>query len=70
MQDAKLQGLLVDYQNTVLKAQKEVEDGLATFLQFAGAGRLSAPERRRRESALDIALIEFNAGHPRLHHRC
>ena len=33
VEDAKLQGLLVDYQNTVLKAQKEVEDGLATFLQ-------------------------------------
>ena len=71
VQDAKLQGLLVDYQNTVLKAQKEVEDGLATYLQFAGTGRLSAAERRRRrEAALEIALIEFNAGNPRFHHRC
>ena len=33
VQDAKLQGLLVDYQNAVLKAQKDVEDGLAKFLQ-------------------------------------
>ena len=48
VQDAKLQALLVDYQNTVLKAQKEVEDGLAHFLQSRRAGRLSAPERRRR----------------------
>jgi outer membrane protein TolC len=28
-----LQQLLVDYQNTVLKAQQEVDDGLATYSQ-------------------------------------
>src|SRR5436190_15463451 len=32
VQDAKLQGFLVDYQNAVLKAQQQVEDGLASFL--------------------------------------
>jgi NodT family efflux transporter outer membrane factor (OMF) lipoprotein len=31
LQDALLQQLLVDYQNTVLKAQQEVDDGLATY---------------------------------------
>jgi Outer membrane efflux protein len=33
LQDAKLQQLLVDYQNTVLKAQQQVDDGISTFLQ-------------------------------------
>lgn len=33
LQDALLQQLLVDYQNTVLKAQQEVDDGLATYSQ-------------------------------------
>ena len=30
--------LLIDYQNTVLKAQQEVENGLAAFLQGRQAG--------------------------------
>jgi outer membrane protein TolC len=33
LQDAKLQQLLVDYQNTVLKAQQQVDDGISAFLQ-------------------------------------
>ena len=32
-QDAKFQELLVDYQNTVLKAQQEVENGITEFSQ-------------------------------------
>ena len=62
VQDAKLQQLLVDYQNTVLKAQKEVEDGLATFLdsqqQVADLRRSVAAAN----SAYGIALIEYNLG--------
>lgn len=33
VQDAALQALLVQYQNSVLTAQQQVEDGLATFLE-------------------------------------
>ena len=33
LQDAKLQQLLVDYQNAVLKAQQQVDDGISAFLQ-------------------------------------
>jgi outer membrane protein TolC len=33
LQDAKLQQLLVDYQNTVLNAQQEVDNGIALFVQ-------------------------------------
>src|SRR5260221_8967202 len=33
VQDAKFQEALITYQNTVLNAQKEVEDGLNTFIQ-------------------------------------
>src|SRR5262249_15083159 len=32
-QDAELQAMLLDYQNTVLKAQREVENGLGGFMQ-------------------------------------
>ena len=41
VQDAELQALLIDYKNTVLKAQREVEDGLAGFVAGTPAGRLS-----------------------------
>ena len=62
VQDAKLQGLLVDYQNTVLKAQKEVEDGLASFLQ----GREQVEYLRRSaaaaEAALGLAILQWNLG--------
>ena len=62
VQDAKLQGLLVDYQNTVLKAQKEVEDGLASFLQ----GREQVEYLRRSvaaaNAALGLAILQWNLG--------
>ena len=52
VQDAKLQELLVDYQNSVLTAQQQVEDGLATFPAIAQGGRrfaapASPPPTRR-----------------------
>jgi NodT family efflux transporter outer membrane factor (OMF) lipoprotein len=62
VQDAKLQGLLVDYQNTVLKAQKEVEDGLATFYDSQRQVVYLRQSVAAAQSALGIALIEYNLG--------
>jgi NodT family efflux transporter outer membrane factor (OMF) lipoprotein len=62
VQDAKLQGLLVDYQNTVLKAQKEVEDGLATFIDSQNQVADLRKSVAAANSALGIALIEYNLG--------
>jgi NodT family efflux transporter outer membrane factor (OMF) lipoprotein len=62
VQDARLQELLIAYRNTVLKAQKEVEDGLAAFLQ----GRLQVDLLRRSvaaaNSALSIAIDQYLLG--------
>ena len=62
VQDARLQGLLIAYQNTVLKAQQEVENGLATFLQ----GRQQVDLLRRSvaaaNKALSIALDQYLLG--------
>ena len=63
VQDAKLQELLVDYQNTVLTAQKQVEDGLATYLQSRLAGRRSAAQRRRRQRGPRAGLSAIPARH-------
>ena len=53
VQDAELQTLLLDYKNTVLKAQREVEDGLAAFTQ----GRQQVAYLRRSTVAASQALI-------------
>src|SRR5713101_1135409 len=62
VQDAKLQGLLVDYQNTVLKAQQQVEDGLASFLK----GREQVEYLRSSVAAADadlgLAILQWNIG--------
>jgi outer membrane protein TolC len=62
VQDAKLQGLLVDYQNTVLKAQKEVEDGLALFYNSQRQVAYLRKSVAAALAALNIALIEFTLG--------
>ncbi len=62
VQDARLQTLLIQYQNTVLRAQQEVENGLAGFLQ----GRQQVDLLRRSvaaaNSALRIALDQYLLG--------
>lgn len=62
LQDAKLQQLLVDYQNTVLKAQQQVDDGISSFLQSgvqAGYLRKSAEAAR---GALKIGMEQYEQG--------
>ena len=52
VQDARLQTLLIDYKNTVLKAQQEVENSLSAFLQ----GRQQVALLRRSVAAANSAL--------------
>ncbi|HET7880948.1 MAG TPA: TolC family protein [Acetobacteraceae bacterium] len=62
VQDARLQTLLIQYQNTVLRAQQEVENALAAFLQ----GRQQVDFLRRSvaaaNKALSIALDQYLLG--------
>ena len=62
VQDAKLQGLLVDYQNAVLKAQQEVEDGLASFLQGREQVEFLRKSAAAAEAALGLAILQWNLG--------
>ena len=68
VQDAELQALLINYQNSVLKAQREVEDGLSDVLQ----GRKQVVYLQRSvvaaRQALIIALQQYQLGIARLHH--
>jgi NodT family efflux transporter outer membrane factor (OMF) lipoprotein len=62
VQDAKLQELLVDYQNSVLTAQQQVENGLATFLE----SRKEVDDLRRSvaaaNAALGLAFLQYQLG--------
>ena len=63
MQDARLQARLIDYKNTVLTAQEEVENAIARALSF----RVSKPEFLRRSvratrGALNLAFDQYHEG--------
>jgi NodT family efflux transporter outer membrane factor (OMF) lipoprotein len=62
VQDAAFQALIADYQNTVLSAQQEVEDGLIGFLnaqQRTDFLELSAAAAKR---SLDLATLQYREG--------
>jgi NodT family efflux transporter outer membrane factor (OMF) lipoprotein len=62
LQDAKFQELLITYQNTVLRAQQEVEDSLTGFLRAQeNAEYLSLTEDAAKRS-LDLAVIQYREG--------
>jgi len=61
-QDAKYQELLVTYQSTVIKAQQEVADGIATFLESREAVVFLQESVHAAEGALRIAIIQYKEG--------
>jgi NodT family efflux transporter outer membrane factor (OMF) lipoprotein len=62
VQDAKFQELLIDYQNAVLKAQQEVEDGIATFINSREQAEFLQRSVAAAEGALRIALLQYREG--------
>jgi NodT family efflux transporter outer membrane factor (OMF) lipoprotein len=62
LQDARFQELVVAYQNTVLTANKEVEDGLANFLNSQQRHRLLDEGVKANKEAVSIAVSRYKAG--------
>jgi NodT family efflux transporter outer membrane factor (OMF) lipoprotein len=62
LQDAKLQQLLVDYQNTVLSAQQEVDNGLVNYLQSQNQAQLLRRSVDAAGGALRIATEQYEQG--------
>ena len=62
LQDARLQQLLVDYQNTVLNAQQQVDNGLSTFLQSRQQVGFLRSSAEAAKGALRIAMQQYNQG--------
>ena len=62
LQDATLQQYLVDYQQSVLKAQQDVEDGIATYLQSRIAVEALRRSMAAANGALGISILEYQQG--------
>jgi len=62
VQDAKLQALLVEYQNAVLTAQKDVENGLVAFVKSNEQSTYLEESTVAAEGALTIALNQYKEG--------
>lgn len=62
LQDAKLQQLLVDYQNTVLSAEQEVGNGLVTYVQSQNQAEFLRRSVQAARGAMRIATEQYDQG--------
>ncbi len=62
VQDARFQELLLSYQNTVLTAQREVEDGIAGFLRAQENAEYLSLSVGAAKSSLELAFIQYKQG--------
>ena len=62
VQDARFQQLVVNYQNTVLKAAQEIEDAMVGFLRTQEETKLLAESVENYKLSVDISLIQYREG--------
>lgn len=62
VQDARFQEWLIDYQNTVLKAQQDVEDNLAGFLRYQDQAQALTENVDAAQKSLNLAVIQYREG--------
>ena len=62
LQDYKFQELLATYQQTVLQANQDVENGVVTFLRGQERTRFQLESVDQAKKAVQIALVQYKAG--------
>ena len=62
IEDARFQQAVLNYQNTVLNAAREVEDALAAYLRAKGRVDLLTDSVDAAKSSVDLSLIEYRSG--------
>ncbi|MDD5578824.1 MAG: efflux transporter outer membrane subunit [Methylobacter sp.] len=62
VQDARLQELLISYQNTVLTAQREVEDNLVAFLRSQERAQSLGESTAAAQRSLNLATLQYRQG--------
>jgi len=62
VQDARFQQLIADYQNTVLRAYQEVEDGLVGFLKSQDQTAYLTESVAGYQRSVDLSLLQYKEG--------
>jgi|YelNatPaOPRAMG01_1025707.scaffolds.fasta_scaffold00224_34 NodT family efflux transporter outer membrane factor (OMF) lipoprotein len=62
VQDAKFQALLINYKNTVLKAQQEVENALIAFLKAQQRAEKLAGAVAAAKKSVHLAFLQYSQG--------
>lgn len=62
VQDARFQEALVSYQNTVIQAQKEVENALVSFLNTQEQVLAMTDAASAAKQSLDLAMVQYTEG--------
>ncbi len=62
VQDARFQELLIAYQNTVLKAQQEVEDALIAFLKAQERAVFLGVSTAAAQRSVELAVLQYREG--------
>jgi NodT family efflux transporter outer membrane factor (OMF) lipoprotein len=62
LQDAKFQALVVAYQDTVLRANEEAENGIAAFLRAQERSALLETSVSNAQKAVQIVVRQYDAG--------
>jgi len=62
VQDARFQQLVISYQNTVLKAQQEVDDSLTGFLRSQIRAKMLGESTAAARRSFDLALVQYREG--------
>jgi NodT family efflux transporter outer membrane factor (OMF) lipoprotein len=62
VEDARFQEALITYQNSVLKAQQEVEDNLVAFLKAQERARFLSDSTTSALRSLELAIIQYREG--------
>jgi len=62
VQDARFQELVVDYENTVLKAAQETEDALVSFLRSQEQAHLLGQAVDASKRSVDLSMVQYKEG--------
>jgi NodT family efflux transporter outer membrane factor (OMF) lipoprotein len=62
VEDARFQELVVNYENTVLRAAQEVEDAMISFLRTQDAVEYLADAVKASKRSVDLSMIQYREG--------
>jgi NodT family efflux transporter outer membrane factor (OMF) lipoprotein len=62
VQDARLQQLLVNYEATVLRAAREVEDGMIGFVKSRDAAVFAQNAAASAQRSVDLSMVQYREG--------